>query len=52
MSRQPNFEVPDFTVFMFLVTILKQELKKYFNESSRKYLNFSWAKGIFGIDVR
>ena len=50
--KQPNFKVLDFTVFLFWVSILKQELKKCFNESSRKYLNFSWANGIFGINVR
>ena len=50
--NQLNFEVPNFTVFLFSVFILKQEFKKFFDESSRKYLNFSWANGIFGIDVR
>ena len=46
------FEVPNFAGFPFLVSILKQELKKSFNESSRKYSDFSGANGILGIDVR
>ena len=39
--NQLNFEVPDFTVFLFWVSILKPKPKKYLNEGSRKYLNFS-----------
>jgi len=33
--NQLNFEVPDYTVFKFLVFVLKQELNKCFDESSR-----------------
>ena len=43
--NQLILQVQDFAVFFILISFLKQELKKCFNE-------IFWANGIFGIAMR